>query len=109
MMCSLGGYGDGLWWSWALVPSLFSGVLVALALWAAFRLFANSGRNGTALENGADDPAEEILRERFARGEIGADEYERSLQALREGRGQKTYEGYVQESLRKLRRPETEG
>lgn len=83
------------------------GVLVALALWAAFRLFANSGRNGTALENRAD-PAEEILRERFARGEIGTDEYERSLQALREGRGQKTYEDYVQESLQKLRRPETE-
>jgi len=33
-----------------------------------------------------EDSAEETLRQRFARGEIDAEEYERSLEVLRNGR-----------------------
>jgi hypothetical protein len=33
-----------------------------------------------------EDSAEETLRQRFARGEIDAEEYERSLEVLRHGR-----------------------
>jgi uncharacterized membrane protein len=33
-----------------------------------------------------EDSAEETLRQRFARGEIDAEEYERSLEVLRSGR-----------------------
>jgi uncharacterized membrane protein len=33
-----------------------------------------------------EDSAEETLRQRFARGEIDAEEYERSLEILRNGR-----------------------
>ncbi|QIN84454.1 SHOCT domain-containing protein [Rubrobacter tropicus] len=61
----------------------FIGLLV-LAAWAAARVFPDwrerlegfgaAGRTGSA---------EEILRERFARGEIDAEEYERSLDVLR--------------------------
>jgi putative membrane protein len=36
--------------------------------------------------NRREDSAEEILRQRFARGEIDAQEYERSLEVLRNGR-----------------------
>jgi putative membrane protein len=41
--------------------------------------------------SGHGDPAEEILRERFARGEITADEYERSLEILRGGTARRNY------------------
>ena len=36
--------------------------------------------------NRREDSAEETLRQRFARGEIDAEEYERSLEVLRNGR-----------------------
>lgn len=58
--------------------------LLALIAWAAVRVFPDwrermegfgpAGRTGSA---------EEILRERFARGEIDAEEYERGLETLR--------------------------
>lgn len=41
------------------------------------------------------DPAESALRERFARGEIDADEYEGSLRILREGPGESNYEDHA--------------
>jgi putative membrane protein len=37
-------------------------------------------------ENKREDSAEETLRQRFARGEIDAEDYERSLEVLRNGR-----------------------
>ena len=37
-------------------------------------------------ENKGEDSAEETLRQRFARGEIDAEDYERSLEVLRHGR-----------------------
>ncbi len=45
------------------------------------RLFPNRG--GSERHGARVDSAEEILRERFARGEIDAEEYERSLEVLR--------------------------
>lgn len=57
---------------------------------------------------GRKDPAENILRERFARGEIPAEEYESSLEILRENPpseapSHRIYEGYVREAMRRLR------
>ena len=37
-------------------------------------------------EDRREDSAEETLRQRFARGEMDAEEYERSLEVLRNGR-----------------------
>ncbi|MDQ3987416.1 MAG: SHOCT domain-containing protein [Actinomycetota bacterium] len=65
---------------------IFWAALIAFVVWALFRLrpdlrdrassiFSNLGQQG--------DSAEEILRRRFARGEIDAEEYERSLEALK--------------------------
>jgi len=38
------------------------------------------------------DSAEEILRERFARGDISAEEYERAVEILRGGTARRTHE-----------------
>lgn len=65
---------------WVLVPILFWAGLLALIGWAVARIFPKS-------RPGSDEPrrdnAEEVLRERFARGEVDAEEYERSLGVLR--------------------------
>jgi hypothetical protein len=47
--------------------------------------------------------AEEILRERFARGEISAEEYVKSYQVLRETSSQRSYEDYVRDVMERLR------
>jgi len=64
-------------------------VVLAVAVWAIIKVFPdwqdrvglNNGR-----ENKREDSAEETLRQRFARGEIDTQEYERSLTVLRNGR-----------------------
>jgi hypothetical protein len=47
--------------------------------------------------------AEEILRERFARGEISAEEYVKSYQVLHETASQRSYEDYVRDVMERLR------
>src|SRR3712207_9446257 len=49
------------------------------------------------------DSAEEILRERFARGDISAEEYEKTMKAMRETPPRKNYEDYVREAEERLR------
>jgi putative membrane protein len=64
-------------------------VVLGLVVFALIKVFPdwqdrvgiNSGR-----ENKREDSAEETLRQRFARGEIDAEDYERSLEVLRHGR-----------------------
>jgi len=64
-------------------------LVLVVAGWAIIKVFPdwqdrvglNNGR-----ENKREDSAEETLRQRFARGEIDAQEYERSLTVLRNGR-----------------------
>jgi putative membrane protein len=63
-----------------LVPIL----LVVLALWAISRMFPD-WQDRVNPQRG-EDSAEEALRERFARGDIDAEEYVRSLEILQSGR-----------------------
>lgn len=72
----MGGFGS--WW--ILVPILFWGGLLALIGWTVARVFPRT-RSGSDVPR--RDNAEEVLRERFARGEVDAEEYERSLEVLR--------------------------
>jgi putative membrane protein len=73
-------WGDS-WWPWILFPLLFWGGILFLIAWTLARLFP---RNlPSARPEAPRDSAEEILRERFARGEISAEEYTRSLEILR--------------------------
>jgi len=67
------GYHDGWNWLWmAPVIVLFSGVIIALAVFA-FRSFTGGDGN---------DPAMDVLRRRFASGEITQDEFEKTRRAL---------------------------
>lgn len=77
------GQGWGVFgWLWMLIPLLFWGGLLALIVWAVMRIFPG-GRGGSEPREGGVSPAEETLRERFARGEIDAGEYEERLRVLR--------------------------
>ena len=70
---------------WLLVQLLFLGGLVAVIVWAVVRISANRQGGGADARAGGNS-AEETLRQRFARGEIDANEYEERHRILREQR-----------------------
>ena len=69
---------------------------LAVAVWGVPRLlpFGRGERAGSA---------EEILRERFARGEISAEEYVKSYEVLHETPSRRSYEDYVRDLMDRLR------
>ncbi|MDX6379609.1 MAG: putative rane protein [Rubrobacteraceae bacterium] len=86
----------------ALIGLLVLVGFLALIAWGAMRVLS-AGRSGERV-----DSAEEILRERFARGEIAAEEYEKSLETLSknplpETPPRRSYEDYVREVMERLR------
>ena len=97
---SVGGW-SGLWWPFMFIRLLLLGVFLSLLVWFAVRVFSREG--GTARPGATIDSAEEILRERFARGDISAEEYEKSMKALRDSPPRKGYEDYVREAEERLR------
>jgi putative membrane protein len=72
---------DQLWEPEFILLIVFLGGLVAAVVWLGVRIFPKVRRD-ERLE-APRDSAEEILRERFARGEITAEEYQRSIEILR--------------------------
>ncbi len=96
---------DGGWSGFGLAGTLLNVLLLvtflAAVVWVVAKILPTlGGGNGSPV--GRVDPAEETLRERFARGEIDAGEYERSLEVLRGGPGQRTYEDYARDAPRRL-------
>jgi len=85
-MMGQGGMMDGGWGIFGimgtLVPLLFFGGLIAVLVWAVVRITANRQGGGTEPRAGGDS-AEEVLRQRFARGEIDAEEYDERRRILR--------------------------
>lgn len=69
--------GVGGWWM-VLWMVLFWGGLIVVAIWAV-RALSGSGRSPSG---GGRKGALEILEERFARGEIDADEFEQRRATL---------------------------
>ena len=67
-----------------------------MAAWGAMRLLPS--RRGERAGS-----AEEILRERFARGEISAEEYLKSYEVLQETPSLRSYEDYVRDAMERLR------
>lgn len=76
------GSGDDLWEPEVLLLILFLGGLVAVVAWLVVRIFPKVRRDERPAE-APRDSAEEILRERFARGEISAEEFQRAVEILR--------------------------
>ena len=74
-----------MWWNdsgWSWLAMTIS-MIVFWALVAAVVLtLARSSRTADAVDPGSVDP-EQILKERFARGEIDVEEYERRREVLR--------------------------
>ena len=73
------GWGPGVWVAMAFVMLVFWTIVVA-AIIALVR--SNQGRGRDHIVGRADDAAR-ILAERFARGEIDADEYQQRRDVLR--------------------------
>ena len=88
-----GRWGDGFWGPWMLIPALLWLAFFGLLVWGALRMFSvRQGGGGTA------DSAEEVLRQRFARGEVDVETYENVLDALRRDPSGQGYEDYVREA-----------
>ena len=88
----MGGWDGGMMgafsWLWMLIPLLFWGGLLVLIAWAVVRIFPGGHAGGVRREASAEasaPSAEDILRERFARGDIDAEEYEERHRVLRGG------------------------
>ena len=60
-------------------------VVLVVAVWALIKVFPD-WQDRLGVNNRREGSAEETLRQRFARGEIDAKNYELSLEVLREGR-----------------------
>lgn len=68
----------------AIFGIIFLGGITALVMWTVFRGFPGPGRRPPGFSMaGRGDDAEEILHQRFARGEIDAEELQRALRVLR--------------------------
>ncbi len=74
----------GNWWGGAgmLLMVLFWVFVIALAVWLVLALGRTQARSG----DGAPPPALRILEERFARGEIDAEEFRTRRAAITEGK-----------------------
>ncbi|HEX6123181.1 MAG TPA: SHOCT domain-containing protein [Ktedonobacterales bacterium] len=77
-------YGPGMAW-WMVLLSLFWLVLIGLAVWAFVRWVAHQTRAGgepPSARTAAGPSALEILRQRYARGEIDSETFERMREQL---------------------------
>jgi putative membrane protein len=74
-----GDWGWGGWLSMTLMMVAFWGVLVALIVWPAR---ADRGSRSERPAGQSGKPAEDVLAERFARGEIDAEEYRQRRDVL---------------------------
>lgn len=85
MMYDGWGMGWGGWLLMTLVMIVFWAILIT-AIVLAVRYVAGSGRPGAGPGPSGPTRAEDLLAERFARGEIDDDEYRQRVTLLREHR-----------------------
>ena len=65
--------GTGAWWIW-LIMIIFWGIIIALVIWA---IIAFTKRSDGSSQSPPASRALDIARERYARGEISQEEFER--------------------------------
>ena len=79
------GYESGYGWHWGfgmlLQMALYWGVLILLIVLLARWIF---GKHGVSEQRTADKTALDILKERYARGEIGKDEFDQKKRDISE-------------------------
>jgi putative membrane protein len=78
-----GGWGAGAWFLMSLMMILFWGALVALAVWLVRTL--RTDQSPAPAPHFSTARADEVLAERFARGEIDEDEFKRRRALLHSG------------------------
>lgn len=88
----MGGWG-GFGLAGALVNLLLLVGILALVTWGVATILSARSAGGRIIRGGAD--AEEILRNRFARGEMSAEEYARSMNVLHGEPAHASYEEYL--------------
>jgi putative membrane protein len=71
-----------IWFGISIASSVAVIVLIVLAIRWLIRSSGASGQPGLGSDKRGDDTALALLRERFARGEIDADEYEQRRRTL---------------------------
>ena len=77
---------DGMGWGGWLVMTIVLLLLVALVVLAFLALYRGMGSSGGRADQRRDrSSADQLLDERFARGEIDEEEYRRRREALRSG------------------------
>lgn len=103
MMDGVMGGGSGFGLMGILLNLLLLAGLVAAITWVVTTILPTRRARDERSE-GRVDSAEEIIRERFARGEIDAEEYERSLETLRGKPKERTYEDIAREATRQSTR-----
>ena len=74
--------GGGWMWLWGTVMMLAFIALIGFAIWAIVRSQPRDGSDRRTAEQDATASARAILAERFARGEISAEEYRERLDHL---------------------------
>ena len=78
-----GGWGAGGWVLMSLMMVVFWGGLIALVVWLVTSV--RSDTNSRPLAGCPTDRADEVLAERFARGEIDENEFQRRRDLLHPG------------------------
>lgn len=73
----MGSYGGG-WW-WMLIPMV---LVPALVIWAIVALVRGTGWTGGHSSSESGDSAMEVLRKRYARGDISKQEFEEKRRDL---------------------------
>ncbi len=74
MMNGMGGFGMGFGW-------IFWIAILAVIIWAVIRL-ANASQNRDVYPGGRSEDALEVLKRRYANGEISREEFERMKRDL---------------------------
>lgn len=82
------GYGWDMGWMWLFMPLTL--IAIVLLVWLFVRLFTGGpvrgGRDGAPGSFSNGSRARQILDERFARGELTAEQYREQVQVLNEVR-----------------------
>lgn len=79
-------WSNGMGWTGWLIMSLTALAFWALVVFAVVALFRGARNDTSPRRRGEDDDARQILDQRFARGEIDADEYHARREVLRSAR-----------------------